>query len=168
MPKTELSINPERTFVSWDGQTRPVEFVAIFPSKGYKDKPYIFLDDKKTEANGVLVEMQPNAVTKILRIVHPTVKFQDIAISGSGWLLEINKEGEIVTLEVGPHLEDKNPLVENGSGWTFCWISGPQGLEILDVTVPPFSPSMETEIPEYSDQLPPQFWQQYDNLLSSP
>lgn len=159
-----LKIDPERAFVSWDGQSRPIQFTGTYPSEGYSDKPYIFLDDKEKEANGVLVEMQPKAVTKVLRVIAPNFRFQDIAISGSGWLLAINPEGEIVTLEVGPHLADKNPLVEFGSDWTFCWISGPQGLEILDVTVPPFVSSIEEEILKYSDQLPPSFWQQYDNL----
>lgn len=145
--------------VSWDGQSRPVDFVGTFPNKGYVDKPYIFLDEKKSEANGVLVEMEPYSSTKILRVVDKQVKFQDIAIKGGGWFLGINPEGNISVIQVNEFLEDKNPLVEYGAGWTFCWLAGGRGLEILDVTEPPFQPAMEEEIPLWSNQLPEEFWE---------
>jgi len=162
----KIGINPERTMVSWDGQSRPVDFVGSFPSKGYVDRPYVFLDEKRAEANGVLVEMEPNAATKILYVVDQNVRFQDIAIAGSGWFLGIKPNGEIINMKVGEHLQDKNPVVEHGANWTFCWISGPEGLEILDVTEPPFNPEMEKEIKRGSaeDNLPAKFWQRFDQL----
>ena len=152
--------------VSWDGQSRPIDFVGRFRSKGYVDKPYVFLDEKRAEANGVLVEMEPLSSTKVLRVIDKNVKFQDIAIKGSGTFLAIDPEGKIITIEVGKHLEDKNPVVECCGGWVFCWIAGEKGLEILDVTEPPFNPEMEKEIKRGSaeDNLPAKFWQQFDQL----
>lgn len=148
------------------GEARPIEIKGEFQSKCYVDIPFNF-NENGLDVSGVLVIIYPHAATKVLTVLHPSVRFEDAAVAGSGWFLGVNPEGRIVQTRLDTSNRSRD-LIDYGAGWTFCWISDADGLVVLDTTEPAFVPSMEKEVVRgsESDQLSQEFWMAYDRLLS--
>lgn len=163
----ELGINAARTQVSFGGRMHPVTFgEAQQPEPAsYDILPYTFQDEKGNQADGCLFEIKPFKSTTVMRVTDETVHMQEIAIKGHGWFLGINPAGEILVQEVGDLAE--NPLIEQRKGWVGVWIAGKDGMEVLDMTAPPFNPSMETPVKREDPAIPAIFWGEYDRLKTA-
>lgn len=136
----EVKDTERGSIVQVGGEQHPIKWGDVYEHQGYRDSTFIFTDEKGEDANGVLVEFyEPGAATPVIKVIHDKVIFQDLAIEGSGCFLGIEPEGDVVCYEVGPKVEN-NPLIVYGRGWVFCWIGGPDGMQVLDITTPPFQP----------------------------
>lgn len=160
----EIKDTEHGPIVQIDKEQHPIKWGNVYEHEGYRDRTYTFTDEMGKEANGVLVEFEPGAATPVIKVVHDEVVFKDVAIEGAGWFLGIEPGGDVVSYEVGPKAEI-NPLIKYGQGWVFCWISGSDGMKVLDVTTPPFQPSMEIIMEEDSPELPQTFWQKRAELI---
>jgi len=160
----EIKDTEEGPVVQINGEQHPIKWGDVYEHEGWRDRTYTFTDEKGEEANGVLVEFEPGAATPVIKVIHDEVKFEDVVIEGSGWFLGIDPEDNVVCYEVGPNAEI-NPVIVYGQRWFFCWISGPDGMKVLDVTTPPFQPSMEIIIEEGSPEPPQEFWKKRAELI---
>ena len=83
-------------------------------------------------------------------------------VEGSGTLLAILPNGEIQVTEV----DAKSGEVSEGAGWVDCWIAGPNGLKILDISSPAFQLDFEDSVPIDDPSLPIEYWQKYHELTA--
>jgi len=170
MPTMEakLGIDADRIHIRVGDDTHPVSFGEVIePNAEYKIRTYSFQGEKGTQADGCVFEITPHGSTTVMRVVDESARLQEVAIKGSGWFLGVNPEGQVIIQEARWH-EEENPLVEQMNGWVGVWIAGAEGLEVLDVTEPPFKPSMETSVVRDDQAIPPDFWEKYDVLKSPP
>ena len=159
-----IGIDRDRQNVVIGELAHPIKFGDVLqPNAEYTIRTYTFEGIKGTTADGCLFEIKPHGSTTVMRVIDETVRIQEIAVKGRGWFLGINPNGDVITQEVGDHLEE-NPLVEQFKGWIGVWIAGEEGLEVLDVTEPPFNPVMETPVERADQTIPPEYWEQYDGL----
>lgn len=158
----ELGIEHQVTI---DGKAHPIKFgKEIQPTKGFFIKTYSFEDELGQEADGCLFVIEPGFSTRVGKITDPDFKVNQIAISGLGWLLALNPQGEVTVTFVGEN--EENPIIEMGEGWAYCWIASNfgDGLRVLSINQPPFDLDVEMII-EYEDaRLPPEFWSHYCEL----
>lgn len=152
--------------VHHEGKPYPVAWISEFESKGYVDATFV-LKEKELDVNGALVVIEPHSATKVLRVLHPSVQFEDGVVAGSGWFLGVSPERKVVQTRVYTS-KYSGRLIDYGAGWTFCYISDKNGLAVIDTTHPPYTPDMEVEVLRGSenDSLPQEFWKAYDRLLS--
>lgn len=168
MPTMEakLGIDVVRATVKIDDEVHPVSFGEIIePNPEYKIRTYSFQGEKGTQADGCVFEITPHGSTTVMRVVDGSVRLQEVAVKGHGWFLGINPEGQTIIQEVG-EIRAENPLVEQANGWVGVWIAGLEGLDVLDITEPPFKPSMETAVERNDQTVPSAFWDKYDALKS--
>jgi hypothetical protein len=159
---SEIGFNPEEDIITIDGTSHPILFgEADKPNAEYSILPYKFTDETGEQADGCVFEIAPHGSTTVMRVVNEHVRIQEIAVSGSGWFMGMNPEGEIIAQEVGENV-DENPIVDQTKGWVGVWIAGENGMKVLDVTTPPFSPSMEVAVKREDAQMPQDFWKEYD------
>ena len=160
----ELRINEERNNVTIGNDTHPIKFGEIIqPTKEYKINTYAFLGEKGIKADGCVFEIVPYGSTTVMHVTDEAAKSQEIAVKGKGWFLGINPEGEITVQKVGENMIE-NPLIEQWKDWVGVWIAGSTGMEVLDVTEPPFNPSMEISVKKDDQTIPSEFWKTYDRL----
>ncbi len=148
-----------------DGKDHPIEFRGtIRPTHGYRIRPFSFEGDLGQEADGSLFDIEPGFATRIAKITDPEFSVKQIAISGYGCLLALNPEGKVVDFLMEDN--QKNPLVEMGEGWTYCWVASHSGdgLRVVSLNQPSFSLDVEEIIAYESPQLPREFWNRYCEL----
>jgi hypothetical protein len=159
---SEIGFNPEKNTITMNGESRPVLFgKPEKPNSEYSILPYKFTDEKGQEADGCVFEISPHGSTTVMRVVNEDVRIQEIAVSGSGWFMGMSPDGEMIVQEVGEKV-DENPIVDQTKGWVGVWIAGENGMKVLDITTPPFNPSMEVAVKREDDKLPQDFWKEYD------
>lgn len=165
--KDKLSIDTEHKNVTIGTNTHPITFGEIIkPTEEYRILTYTFLGEKGTRADGCVFEIAPHGSTIVMRIIDETTKSQEVAIKGKGWFLGIYPDGEMIVREVGENIVE-NPVMEQEKGWVGVWVAGDAGMEVLDITEPPFNPSMETPVKRDDQNIPSNFWKTYDNLRAS-
>lgn len=165
--KDELRIDTEHKNVTIGNNIHPIKSgETIEPTEEYKIHTYTFLGEKGAKADGCVFEIVPRGSTTVMHVIDETARSQEIAIKGKGWFLGINPKGEMTIQEVGEHMVE-NPLIEQWKGWIGVWIAANTGMEVLDVTEPPFNPSMETPVKRDNQTIPSNFWKTYDNLRAS-
>lgn len=162
--KDKLGINEGHKSVMIGADTHAIAFGEIIkPTKEYKIHTYAFLGEKGTKADGCLFEIIPHGSTRVMRVVDENVNMQEIAIKGKGWFLGIATKGDISVREVGENVNE-NPVIEQQKGQIGVWIAGDAGMEVLNITEPPFNPSVETLVERNDPTIPPKFWEKYDSL----
>lgn len=163
--KDRFGIDTTHKNVTVDGNTYQIEPGKTIDgsTKDYKIHPYTFLGEKGTRADGCVFEIFPHGSTNVMRVIDETSKSQEIAIKGKGWFLGVSPDGEMIVQEVGESVIE-NPLIEQWKGWIGVWIAGDAGMEVLDITEPPFNPSIETPVKRDDQNIPSNFWETYDNL----
>lgn len=153
-----------RSTVSIDGKAHPVTFGENFrPNNEYNIAAYSFSDELGKKSDGCVFEINPRGSTRVMKITDANLTCQRIAIKGSGWFLGVSPEGEVISYELNATSEE-NPLIQLSNGWVDCWIAADEGIEVADVSTPPFKPEMEKQIPLDDASLPPKFWQIYKQL----
>lgn len=153
-----------RSAVSIEGKTHPISFGENFrPNNEYNIAAYSFTDELGKQSDGCVFEIKPRGSTRVMRIVYPRLTCQRITIKGNGWFLGVNPNLEVITHRLDASSEE-NPLIELSQGWTDCWIADDDGMEVADVSTPPFKPEMEKQIPLDGPSLPPEFWKIYKQL----
>ncbi|AKM78881.1 MAG: hypothetical protein UX85_C0004G0111 [Candidatus Beckwithbacteria bacterium GW2011_GWB1_47_15] len=141
---------------------RNIDFQPDIDLGGYHIYPFVFLDEAKDWASGALFDIDPDSHTAVAKVTEPEVQLIEHAIKGNGWFLDIDPKGKITK----HYLDAEKPIVlQYGTGHAFCFVAGNEGLLIQNVTTPPFNPSMEKIIEEYSPELPKAFWQEYNQLI---
>ncbi|HSX40897.1 MAG TPA: hypothetical protein VLF68_04790 [Candidatus Saccharimonadales bacterium] len=164
----EIGINAERTAIRTGGTEHPISFGGVEePNQEYKIRTYSFPGEKGKEADGCIFEIKPFGSTTVMRVVDD-VHLREIAIKGNGWFLGVDADdGQMVPYEVGEDVVE-NWEVQQKKGSVGVWIAGKDGLEVLDITEPPFSPKMETPVERDDQNLPSGFWERYDELKAPP
>lgn len=154
----------ERSTVLIDDQLHQISFSEGFgPTNEYKIVPYVFTDEKSKSSDGCVFEIEPRGSTRMMRITDADFTCQRIAIKGSGWFLGVNPDGEVVEYKLNSNSK-QNPEIELTKGWVDCWIADDKGMEVADVSTPPFRPEMEEEIYLNDPSLPVEFWNFYRKL----
>lgn len=133
------------------------------PNEEYTIADYSFTDEKGKVFNGCVFEIKPYGSTRVMRITDSELTCQRIAIKGRGKMLRMSPDGEVFCDDLNANTEE-NPLIELKQGWVDCCIAGDEGIEVADISTPPFKPEMETEIPLDDSTLPPEFWRMYKEL----
>lgn len=152
--------------VTVGGEERPIKFGEVVrPTGEYEIRTYRFEDEYGQEADGYLFAIKPGGSTRVVKITDPEFTVEQIAVRGSGWLLALNPEGEMIRLEVGGDVKE-NPLVKMSKDWSYCWIANPSGngLEVLNVDRPPFNPDVEIVLDFEDQRLPSNFWSSFNEL----
>ena len=153
-----------RSAISIDGQSHPITFGENFrPNGEYNIAAYSFSDELGQKSDGCVFEINLRGSTRIMKITDGDLTCQRIAIKGNGWFLGVSPEGEAVSYELNA-LSEENPLIELSKGRVDCWIAADDGIEVADVSTPPFKPDMEKQIPLDDPSLPPKFVEMYRKL----
>lgn len=128
-------------------QIHPIELGEIItPNREYSIHTFQFKDERGRNSDGALFRIKPGGSTRVQRIIDDAYTSEKIAFKGSGTFLGISPEGTVKELPLDASHEE-NPLVIIGPGWVECWVAGQEGLEVVDVSTPPFREDMEKEIP---------------------
>ncbi len=160
----ELSIDAGYKNVTIGKNIHPIKLGEVInPTEEYAIRTYTFLGEKGEKADGCLFEIIPHGSTTVMQVIDETAESQEIAVKGRGWFLGINPEGEMTVQEVGDNIVE-NPLIGQRKGWVGVWIAGSTGMEVLDITEPPFNPSMEISVKRDDQAIPSKFWEIFDNL----
>lgn len=148
--------------VSIDGREHPITLLdTIVPNDGYYFRPYAFTDELGKEADGCVFMIYPYETTRTV-YVKEDKKFEDAVIRGNGWFHAVSPEGEVITY--GFTQSEKSRMVEYGKGWVITWIAGADGLDVLNLTTPPFTDSAEVAV-EVGSQvsegktIPQKYWE---------
>lgn len=162
-----LAIDGEHKNVTIGKNVHPIKFgETLEPTKEYKIHTYTFLGEKGTKADGCVFEIAPHGSTRVMLVVDEKVDMEEIVIKGKGWFLGIDSTGDMGVREVGEDMiESRN--IEQKKGQIGVWIAGDTGMEVLNITEPPFNPSMETPVKRDDPNIPSEFWRIYDNLRAS-
>jgi hypothetical protein len=146
----------------------PISFGERFsPKEEYTIADYSFTDEKGKASNGCVFEINPYGSTRVMKITDPELTCLRIAIKGNGTMLRVSPDGEVFYDDLKANTEE-NPLIELKQGWVDCCIAGDEGMEVADISTPPFKPEMETEISVGDSTLPPEFWKMYKELKRQP
>lgn len=141
------------------------EKIAVVDGKvpGFTIDAYVYRDRK--DADGAVLKFEPGSYARVLQVAHGW-RFEDTVVKGSGWFLASDLDGKIKVRRVSAG-ENLSPIVY-GDGMVTTYIAGKEGLEIHEMSTPPFDPEItEIEVLEKSSEgqlLNPKFWQVY-NLL---
>lgn len=99
------------------------------------------------------IRVNPGATTPIQIFDNSTIFVESIT-SGSGTWIGLSPEGELVSLEFDSN-NDYPGLVLYGEGWIGSWIAGPDGLELIELCVPPYQEGNDIEnVPVTHEPLP--------------
>ena len=140
------------------------ELTYIDPNEDYRIFAIKYLDETEEQADGALFEISPNRACPIMSITKEGYTARRQVVEGSGTLLAILPNGEIQVTEV----DTKSGVVfSEGAGWVDCWIAGPNGLKILDISSPAFQEDFEDTVPIDDPSLPIEYWQKYHELIAT-
>jgi hypothetical protein len=164
------SIELKGEVVQIDGVQHPIKFDTepFVPNEEYDILGYKFTYENgqtSTESDGCLFRIKEHGSTRVMEITDPRLHCDRMAVKGQGWFLGLDPVKNILCYEIGTHLGENNPLVSVDVGSTDCFIAASGGLEVVDISTPPFEPAMEVlQTPEKNNHIPPEFWHYYNTL----
>lgn len=153
--------------VTTNKEKHPISFGEKFKvNNEYEINLYSFTDEKGKDSDGAVFEIEARGSTSVMKITDPNFACERIAVKGNGWFLGVSPEGEVVTYNLDADFSNgkKNPQIGLSSGWVDCFIAGDDGMDVVDVSTPPFDPKMEEKISINSPDLPPLFWNIYKQM----
>lgn len=124
---------------------------------------YGFLE--REDIDGATLKLESGSATRVLEVAEGWT-FTDVITKGDGWLVSADKKGgvRVKRLIAGRNLE---PIVYT-EGLVAVYIAGETGMEIVEITKPPYSEKAEKEVLEkdsVGSSLNPDFWKVYKMLL---
>lgn len=122
---------------------------------------------KRIDCDGAVLKFGPRSYARVLRVAEG-FEFTDVVVRGDGWFLSHGVDGKVAVrrMMAGRTL---SPNVY-GNNMVTTYVAGKDGLEIHEISTPPFKPEVtEVEVEEGSPEgqaLNSQFWQVYKFLRS--
>jgi hypothetical protein len=151
-----------------DGTFHPIEYdlgselTERDPDEAYRIFAIKYVDALQATCDGALFEIDPNGATPIMHITQPGYTAIRQVVEGSGTALCILPTGQIKSFELNA---TNGGMLSENEGWIDCWIAGPEGMKIIDMSNPGFQLDFETSIRADSDLLPAEYWAEYHRLL---
>lgn len=152
---------------------------VLSPETGYGPNVGVHVDviafddpEVAKSMDAAFIQIEPGKSTPIQHWIGPRIFIESI-ISGSGTWIGVSPEGEIV--QVNFDSEDDEPgLIAYGEGWIGSWIAGKDGLEIVEICVPPYEEDGTVLVAEAGDNIisetaiPLTFQALYQTLMNIP
>lgn len=120
---------------------------------------------ERKDIDGATLKLKPGSSTRVLEVAKSWT-FTDVITNGDGWFISADKKGNVCInrLIAGKSLE---PIVY-AEGMVTVYIAGESGMEIEEITTPPYSDKAEKGVLEtdlVGSSLNPKFWEAYKTIL---
>lgn len=123
--------------------------------------------------DAAFIQGSPRHSTPIQHWNGPRVFIEKI-LKGSATWVGVTPEGEVVSHEFDARGDKDNDVMVYGQGWTGSWIAGPEGVEFVEICIPPFEEDGTVEIAQPGDKevdgvaIPLLFRAMYQLLMEMP
>lgn len=172
MPTKIAEIDLSRRTLYVKGRVRDLQIGQEIPiakdNFRYKILPFQFMtvDGQGTEtgSDGCLFDIEPNSSTRAMKTTERGYLSQRCVVEGSGWLLGTTEAGKVFWHPIDVE-DESNGIIELSVGCVDCWIAGPKGLKVVDISSPPFQPNFEIEQLEENNEPSSLFWTTYNDLI---
>lgn len=113
---------------------------------------------ERKDIDGATLKLEPGSATRVLEVAKNWT-FTDVITKGDGWFISADKKGNVwkKRLIAGKNLE---PIVYT-EGIVTVYIAGESGMEIQEITSPPYADNAEKKVLEkdpVGSSLNPDFW----------
>lgn len=106
-------------------------------------------------ANGARFVLEARASTRGMRYVDRNLQSVRAVTRGSGWYLGVMPSEQLVLHKVKA---DEDMTIGLSRGSVDCFVADERGMEMVDISWPPFEPKMEVEVERGDLDIPDKFW----------
>lgn len=119
--------------------------------------------------DAALISIEPGCATPVQHWIGSRM-FIETAIKGKGTWVGVNQSGEVVSFTFDSRQENQG-VIFYGPGWIGSWVAGEEGLQIIEVCIPPYEDDGTTLVAGLNAQeiegaqIPADFWDKYSLLM---